>query len=497
MVTTANSLFKTKAGLTECRWLAVNNPNYVTLVRQDYQVSIIITTTLPNTNVLVNTTGVTQAQFELDFTVGKQVYLSAINQSVTITSRTYIGANSIFSFNSTISYTTGGGYANCLSRSDYFIEVKYVLFSDTVSPFPTKSEKVIPFNNGTLDLNISPALVTFLTLKTDGEDLSVVNIRDTNASRIVGINYKEYYQGSYKGETQLINGSFYIVNNYKNAFEQYGSCLADYEMEVLSNNKFLTRMVKPYYWSGYPFALGFLYSLKIADKNVYRLEIEQDINEQTINTTDTALIVSTPAQNYEYLNSLTLRGGYTGNSVLVRLVSEATSGVMIIGYARDYANNYFNNLVIPPILIPQIVSEFKRVYIGKCIDSPVYLRWRNSLGYFDFWLFGKRQVKNIQVDKFDTFEPLITDIEFQQESEAVQSKDKNKAWRIGAYLEMQSVTDIQELFSSPFVQWYNEENQKWYTVKVKQGTYLESVTDENYAEIEFDIEFPKDYKQEQ
>jgi hypothetical protein len=256
-------------------------------------------------------------------------------------------------------------------------------------------------------------------------------------------------------------------------------------------------MVKPYYWAGYPFSLGFIYPLKISDKNVYRLEIEQDINESTIQTTSDVLIVANPLQNYEYVNMLTLSGGYTGDSVLVRLTSEATSQFIIPNYATGYANNYFKDFDVPAILLPSIVSELKRVYIGKCFDSPAYLRWRNSLGSFDYWLFGKRQVKDNLVGNFDTFNPLIKDIETEQASELVVTKQFTKRWKLGAMLEMQSLTDIQELFTSPFVQWYNEEDLKWYSVKVLQGTYTYEITDDAMNEVEFSIEFPQEYNQSQ
>jgi hypothetical protein len=497
MVVANHNLFKTKTGLNECRWLAVNNPNYITLVRQDYQVSLIQTSGVLFTNVVINTTGISQAQFQTDFAVGSQIYLSAIDRVVTVSTRTYISNNSIVRFiYDGISYNTGGGYANCFSRANYFIEVKYINFINT-GTFPIRTEKVIPLRNGELMLNISPSCKSFFNLKTDNEDLSIINIRDANVSGIVGINYREYYRTTYQPETLLLN-QFVCVNNYKNALEEFGSCLAEYEMQLLSDNKFVTRMVKPYYWDGYPFALGFLFPISLVDKFVQKLEIEQDINEQTIQSAFYTIEKFNPAANFQYLNSLTLNGGYSGESVLVRLVANVTSGGNIFSYADGYAKTgYFSGFAILPQLTLQIISEFKRVYVGKCADNPVYLRWRNSLGYFDHWLFTKRQVKNTNVDKFDTFNTFITDIEFQQERETVQSKDKNKVWRLGAYLEMQSVTDINELFSSPFVQWFNEENQQWYSVKVKSGTYLSEITSDEYAEIEFEIEFPNEYKQEQ
>jgi hypothetical protein len=491
MVTTSNTLFKTKTGLTECRWIAVNNPNYITLIRKDYNV-ITTSNVGSNTRISVTLTGITQSQFETDFAIGGSVYCSRVDKTYVVVNRSYVGSFGyvFFALDPTIITSFGGGYANCFSRVDYFIEVRYVTIVNSV--FVQREEKVIPFVNGELELNISPALRSFLTLKTDGEDLTVINVKDENVSKIAQINYREYFGGQYTVATNLIQ-PFGIVNNYKNAFEEFGSCLAEYEMEVLSNNKFLTRMVKPYYWSGYPFALGFIFSEKIGSVLVQSLEIEQDINENTIASNGYNVDLS----QVGYVNSLALQGAFSGDSVLVRLISGITAGGIINFYAEAYANNYFRGVTIAPSLSIQIISELKRVYIGKCFDSPVYLRWRNSLGYFDFWLFGKRQVKNIAVDKFETFNPLITDIEFQQESESVHTKDKNKVWRLGAYLEMQSVTDIQELFSSPFVQWYNEDNQNWYAVKVRQGTYLELTTDESYAEIEFDIEFPNEYKQQQ
>jgi len=177
------------------------------------------------------------------------------------------------------------------------------------------------------------------------------------------------------------------------------------------------------------------------------------------------------------------------------LFASETVGFTINGYAPNYATGYFQTTSVGSLDVDTNISETKRIRIGDCQDNPVYLRWRNSLGGFDYWLFGYRQVKNNDVDKFDTFNPVIQDIETEQRSELVITKEFVKTWVLGATLSMQQVTDIQELFTSPYVQWWNEDNEEWYVCKIKSGSYLESVTDELRQEIEFEITFPKEYNQ--
>ncbi len=493
MIVTTNTLFKTKTPLAECLWLTVNNPNYIGLQRRDYEV-ISLTVGVPQVLTMINVVGIVQADFETDFAVGSSFYLSNINATVTVDHVTWV--NPVFAYvywtrdgQSILSYTTG--FANCFSRVDYYAEL-IMGFIDPETTLKYSAIKVIPFSDGSASVDISNSMQTFLTLKGTNEDYDVVNKRDANISGRFFLNYREYYSGEYTA-TGTLTPTFYAVNNQKKSLEVYGSCLAEYELQLESSNKFLTRMVQPNYWEGYPFDLSFIYSNLLRLVYLKRKEVDKNINETTLSTITTDLLVFNPNENYAFVNRLTLSGSFIGSYVDVSIYAPVTIGFTLNGYATNYAGNYFKTHSIGSLVVEKLVSEVKRLRIGDCQDSPAYLRWRNSLGGFEYWLFGTRQVKNNEVDKFDVFNPLITDIETQQEKEVVITKDYNKSWTLGAYLTMVQVKDIQELFTSPFVQYWDGVN--WFNVIIKSGSYLEEITDETHQEIEFDIMFPKEYKQ--
>jgi hypothetical protein len=491
MIQFTHNLFK-----NGCQYIAANNPNYITAKRKDYNYFLVLnggtTNGLIRNVVSVARTGISDAKFLSDFAEGNTVFIEGAGNQVVFQSGVSTPDSGFVTFLSSVDYqgVIINGFINATgSRSGVYIRYRMLAFKDV--GFDTVIEKVVPFSNGEAKTNISSMLRFFLTLKATDENLSLVNIRDFNVSRKFNLVADEIYdnevQATYNVLGNLFEGNFlYGVNNQKQAFEEFGSCLVEYFMQVNSNAKFLTKMKEPYRWDGYPFALYFIFSKELPPDNVGRKE----------NNTLTPLSAYTPFNNIEYVNSLTLASN--DYCVDVQLVTiENSAPITVDSYADNYADDYTESYTINVITQQDPISEVKRVCKGECADSPAYLRWRNSLGGFDYWLFGKRQVKSNRVDRFDTFEPVIFDIETEQESETVLTKDFNKAWTLGAYLKMQSVTDIQELFTSPFVQYWDEEKNKWYAVKINSGTYTEAITDETFSEVTFDIEFPKSYNQSQ
>ncbi len=129
--------------------------------------------------------------------------------------------------------------------------------------------------------------------------------------------------------------------------------------------------------------------------------------------------------------------------------------------------------------------------VCRCVPrNPFYMRWINSYGGFDYWMFEKRQTYEREVKSLETFKPYIdnfstahgTDIVFRKELESkvtvgVEGLAANE-WRLLSFIAR-----------SPFVQWYDEEKQLWTNVVVEKCKQALQ-TDNALHGMEYTIQLP-------
>ena len=138
------------------------------------------------------------------------------------------------------------------------------------------------------------------------------------------------------------------------------------------------------------------------------------------------------------------------------------------------------------------VSEKKLIkYVTDCVDNPVYLRWLNHLGYYEYWTFSKRQEVEITGEELQTNRRLVSYLEDEKGYEFVRSKRMFKKMLVGASSlntnEFEALSMIAG--SNEVAIWYTEVD-KFVDVIVDEGSNIR-VTDEPANTVELYIIYPE------
>jgi len=155
------------------------------------------------------------------------------------------------------------------------------------------------------------------------------------------------------------------------------------------------------------------------------------------------------------------------------------------------ANSLRNIVVKNPIKASmQIIVEL----LPTCIPgSPFYVRWINQLGGFDYWMFYQNQIYEQDAKTQAKVSPIIDDILNATYIEREIDKDVSKTVTVGAG----NLTDVEfnelvKISTSPLVEIWDVEVQKWYRVYVASAKHENSTKDMRKAiEIELTLPIPK------
>lgn len=107
----------------------------------------------------------------------------------------------------------------------------------------------------------------------------------------------------------------------------------------------------------------------------------------------------------------------------------------------------------------------------RCIpDAPFYIRWINRLGGRDHWMFGRRSVLQEQTDDEVSYEPFYDLNEQAGQGQSVISLSAERVVTVGDEgVETAYFTPLKDVITSPLVEYYDDEVDKWLTVRVKDG----------------------------
>lgn len=137
----------------------------------------------------------------------------------------------------------------------------------------------------------------------------------------------------------------------------------------------------------------------------------------------------------------------------------------------------------------EICSEEKEIEVdNECKANPIYLRWLNPLGGFDYWLFDKQQSVTLNVSDEITFNTVIDDMIGVRNRMQVLSKRASEEIEVGAeMLTIDQINGIKYLLSSPKVEMYNGTCTCWIEVRIDTENFLIYNTGEQKASINFVI----------
>ena len=98
-----------------------------------------------------------------------------------------------------------------------------------------------------------------------------------------------------------------------------------------------------------------------------------------------------------------------------------------------------------------IITEVKTLKYKNCIhENPFFVRWLNPLGGWDSWLFGTRQVYNLDTNDIDTFEPVLNYLQTANGVQEVLRKEAFAMVTVGAeQLDLEDIQGLAYIVQSP------------------------------------------------
>ena len=141
-----------------------------------------------------------------------------------------------------------------------------------------------------------------------------------------------------------------------------------------------------------------------------------------------------------------------------------------------------------------ITINVKRAMEQSC--NTFYVRWLNTLGGWDYWLFENKIYEALNVENGNNYESYFDSISEISDFENVTFKNVSPAVQVGSNtLTKNEAEGLKILTTSPKIYWYNEEISKWIGVIIQPGTFNIRSTKENYFNVELTFVKPKYFNQ--
>lgn len=172
--------------------------------------------------------------------------------------------------------------------------------------------------------------------------------------------------------------------------------------------------------------------------------------------------------------------------------------VAVLGCTNPAATNYDplanedDGLCVFPVAPVYSVLESKIIEVRHCIpENPVYLRWKNSLGGFSYWMFGYKQEISKTTSDLGIYELYSPDLENQKVVQKSLGKTSIPSMKLGADgLTTNQKEVIAGILDSPAVDRMFQDG-KYYRVTINAGSFLITDTKASTHSIEFDMILPR------
>ena len=147
-----------------------------------------------------------------------------------------------------------------------------------------------------------------------------------------------------------------------------------------------------------------------------------------------------------------------------------------------------------------LLTERKMVLIeAECMETMIYLAWRNSLGGMEYWRFGHHQEYNLETNSFQVARKDISDLANAETYQDVISKQVKETMLLGAEnLKVSEVAAFKQLLISTRVQmlmnpdtWVGDGAPVWQTVIVVENSWMLYKNSDTEFGLQFEIELPK------
>ena len=128
-----------------------------------------------------------------------------------------------------------------------------------------------------------------------------------------------------------------------------------------------------------------------------------------------------------------------------------------------------DNLGNPIVIIRGSAGlTIKRKYIDTCCipQQPFYVRWVNTLGGRDYWMFSYRQYESNSIAERKEFIPYADTSEVSSFTKTLSLKGKQTITAGAGNLNSNEHDALKDIIYSPRVEYYNEELMSWIEVRI-------------------------------
>jgi hypothetical protein len=245
--------------------------------------------------------------------------------------------------------------------------------------------------------------------------------------------------------------------------------------------QWITQFENPVYFYGFPFTISFLGNESLIDFADYFVRYTVTQANGLVNEYDSDPFVFT---EFICLNKLNVFPIFEA-AFLAGELAKAKKIEMKFGRLDS---GFFLDCLAP------ITLNVKRPAEQSC--NTFYVRWINTLGGWDYWLFEGKIYEGFKVENGNNYESYFDNISDTKDFENVTFKNVSPAVQVGSNtLTKNEAEGLKVLPTSPKIYWYNEEISKWIGVRVEPGTFNIRSTKEDYFNVELTFVKPKYFNQ--
>ena len=469
----------------DVRVVAAFNPVVIELRRNDFEDNS-FQSTWNGTYVAVD-----GGAFIGEFVVGETIQVIADNSPNAVTYTILNITGTEVTFNKTWSMFSPFFLAsiNFLSRLNFYVTLR--ITNNAIDPI-NRDLRFTPDSNGFIRAEISGALRSLINLNfTDNLiDPEAVRTEDTNlyspfyfATKDNWIGSSESFITYYAPEDVkfAIAGAFQIGEPKNGYYDKYFANTEGNSIYPELMPQWITQFENPVYFPLFPFSISFLGNESLIDFADYFVRYTVTQANGLVNEYDSDPFVFT---EFICLNRLNVFPIFE-TAFLAGELAKAKKIEMKFGRLDS---GFFLDCLAP------ITLNVKRPAEQSC--NTFYVRWINTLGGWDYWLFEGKIYEGFKVENGNNYESYFDNISDTKDFENVTFKNVSPAVQVGSNtLTKNEAEGLKILPTSPKIYWYNEDLSKWIGVRVEPGTFNIRSTKDDYFNVELTFVKPKYFNQ--
>lgn len=364
-------------------------------------------------------------------------------------------------------------------KPNYRIELTLSVYNPATDKTKDVVTIVRPFSDGRAEINVQNFITDNLK-KELGFQYNAINYVDNNAWGRFTFKWRELWTNYTAGESVDDPYKYYFIDGVKYLGNAYGQNYFDYlpiAYEIGVPAKFMTMFEQPTYFTGYPFSLGFIYpdgayvdgiSIELP---ALPMRLQQRRRNQSLQLLDTQIDLLDYGKS-PGIGHVMLDGSLPSYTSFIDAWIDSGTIVPATYYDSGYvAEGYFDSIPSEVLgSVWQLTQVIRMKVKSPCGKSPVFLRWRNPLGAWDYWCFDANyEIEPIAKDN-GRFITESNDLESATTRSKTISTDATDRITCGDVIDETDWTGLKWVESSPCVQMLTDKtNLKWLEVSVGSG----------------------------